>query len=183
MDFAKIIYRLLVRFTFLFILTGGILGGFLSTVAFAQTRPAIVRDVENPALSPFTASATLTISPGYAGAFGSPLAEVPDGMRLVIEHVSVICRNTVSNPIVSASISVTERTSIGSVSRPFQVPLGYQGNASIGGYTYVGSLSTRLYSDRGISGGGVTMGADRTSGDGTGSCSFAISGHTISLNQ
>ncbi len=140
-----------------------------------------MRDVENPARTPFQASGTIDFSPPFAGVFGSPLFDVPAGRRAVIEYASVRCFSAAGNPIVSAVIQVTELTGGGSISRSFQIPITFQGTDAFSGPLYIGGLTTRLYSDRGLSGGGVTIGASRASGSGSGSCAFAISGHTIAI--
>lgn len=143
-----------------------------------------VRDVENPARTPFQGSGNVTVDPGFGGVFGTTVADVPEGERLVIEHVSVSCTSASGNPVTSASLAVTQRTSpSSSISRSFQIPIRYQGNSSFGGDTYVGSLTTRFYADRGFSssGGGVSGGVLRATGSGSSSCFFAISGHTVAL--
>jgi hypothetical protein len=141
-----------------------------------------MRDVENPARTPFQASGSVTFDTPFAGIFGTPLYEVPTGRRAVIEYVSVRCSSPAGNPMVSAVIQVTELTGGGgSIARSFQIPITFQGTDAFSGPLYIGGLTTRLYSDRGLSGGGVTMGASRANGSGSGNCSFAISGHTIAI--
>jgi hypothetical protein len=137
---------------------------------------------DNPARNPFAASETVTVGASFAGVFNTPIADVPEGRRLVIEYVSVRCFSPAGNPIVETLVGVTETLDNGSTTRSFEVPVRYQGDSPFGGPTYVGALATRLYSDPGgLSGGGVTAGVQRENGTGEAACTFAISGHTISV--
>jgi len=157
--------------------------GLLAGPALAQ-RVTPVKDVENPALTPFQSSGTVTIDPGFGGVFGTPVASIEEGQRLVVEHVSANCNSPSGNAVTSVSVGITMLTSpSSSVSRTFQIPIRYQGTASFGGPTYVGSLATRLYADRGLgsSGVGVTGGVLRETGTGSSSCFISISGHTVTL--
>jgi hypothetical protein len=156
------------------------IAGLFASAASAQYSTPM-RDVENPARTSFQASATVVLDPPFAGVFGTPLFDVPAGRRAVIEHVSARCSSPSGSPIVQAVVGVTELTPLGSNTRSFQVPLAFQGSDPFVGPLYIGSLTTRLYSDRGSAGGGVTAGAGRANGTGSGSCNFTISGHTIGL--
>lgn len=141
-----------------------------------------VRDVENPARTAFQTNGTINISVGFAGVLNSPIYEVPAGTRAVIEFISARCNSPSGNPIVQVQLGVTELTSGGgSTTRSFQVPVQFQGTDPFSGPLYIGGLVTRLYSDRGLSGGGVTGGVIRANGTGTGACFFTLSGHLISL--
>jgi len=162
---------------------------FFSTVAssFAQsTKEVNVRSLDNPAFSAFQSSGIVNIGPGFAGVFGVPVAEVPEGTRLVIEYVSVICATPAGTAVNNASVGVTQLFgSGGSVSRQFQIPLRDQGvDAFSGGPNLVGALSTRLYADRGLGAGGigVTAGAVRSTGMGNTACFFSIDGHLVALS-
>ena len=59
--------------------------GWLATPAHAQTRAALVRDVDNPVLTPFKARVSFNLA---ALNDQRLLTTVPAGKRLVIEHVS-----------------------------------------------------------------------------------------------
>ena len=159
----------------------GLIAALLATTAQAATYSTPVRDVENPARSSFQASAIITMDPPFAGVFGTPLYDVPNGMRAVIEFASARCSSPSGNPIVQVVVQVAELTSGGgSIARNFEVPISYQGTDAFSGPLYVGALTTRLYADRTI-GGGVTAGASRASGSGNGNCSVAISGYLVAL--
>jgi hypothetical protein len=142
-----------------------------------------VRDVENPARTPFWASDTIDIAPGFAGVLNSPIATIPDDQRLVIEQVSMRCHSPSGNPIIHTDIRVTERLGGGSSrSHALQVPIDFQGTDPFNGPIYVGQISSRIYSDAGLSGSSsVSAGVIRASGTGTGVCFVTISGYTISL--
>jgi hypothetical protein len=153
-----------------------------SHVTNDTNNPVPTRDVENPARTPFQASAPIALDPPFAGVFGTPLYEVPAGKRAVVEYASVRCSSPAGNPMTQAVVQVTELLEGGgSISRSFEIPIAFQGTDAFSGPLYIGGLGMRLYSDRGPSGGGITAGASRASGSGSGSCSFAISGHLVTL--
>jgi hypothetical protein len=164
-------------FALLLLATAGL---FASAASAQYSTP--VRDVENPARTPFQSSTTITMDPPFAGVFGTPLFEVPVGRRAVIEYATARCSSPSGNPIVQVVVQVTELLSGGgSISRSFQIPVGFQGVDAFSGPLYIGGLTVRLYSDRGAAGGGVTAGASRSSGSGNASCTVTISGHTIAI--
>lgn len=140
-----------------------------------------VRDVENPARSPFWATLTLTINPGFVGFLNNPFATVPAGRRLVLEHASVRCSGPQNNPMTRATLNVTQRIDANNAQlRPFEIPLSPQGDDPFVGPTYAGSLATRIYSDAGLNNtSGVRIDGLRANGVGTTTCTFSISGHTI----
>ena len=141
-----------------------------------------IRDVENPARSPFRASATINVAAGFAGVLHSPLASIPENRRLVIETVSVRCASAVGNNIVYSDIRVTERVGLGSTGHVFQVPIRFQGTDPFSGPTWVGVLSSRIYSDAGLGGfASVNGGVIRETGTGTAFCTYSISGYTIGV--
>lgn len=143
-----------------------------------------VRRLDNPALTAFQSSGTVNVTEGFVGVFGPPIAEVPEGTRLVVEYASVLCDTPAGNSVGSASLSVTERTSSGgTISRSFQIPLNDQGAGGFSDSNFVGGLSTRLYADRGLGGIGVSGGVLRASGSGDTNCFFSISGHTVPLDS
>lgn len=62
-----------------------ILGGVFAEPVWAQVRPALVRDIDTPALAPFTASVDYTLCCLNDQRL---LTTVPAGKRLVIDHIS-----------------------------------------------------------------------------------------------
>jgi hypothetical protein len=169
-------------FALMCLCAASVVGAFLSDEACAQTRAALVKDVENPARTAFLSEVSLVFSAAEAGTFEFFSDEVPNDMRLVIEHVSVKCTASESNPFVSASITVKQRISAASErSLSFEIPLAFQGSSLFGGLHWVGSLMTRIYADRGVSDGRVRANALRANGEGIGNCDFALSGYTVAL--
>lgn len=154
---------------------------FMAVPAMAQFSTP-VRDVENPARTPFRASATINIANGFSGVLNSPIATIAENQRLVIEQVSVRCA-TASGNIVRVDLTVTQRTGpSSSTGHVFSVPVQFQGADPFAGRTFVGGISSRMYSDAGILGfSSVNGGVIRDNGTGTGFCAFAISGYTIQV--
>lgn len=135
----------------------------------------------NEVAGTFQAEATVEMTSNFVAVFWVPVVDVPDGYRAVVEFVSVTC-NVPTGPAISAGISVTKLTSPStSVSRRFQVPLSYHGNDPFEGPTYIGSLMTRLYADRNVTGGGITAFATRESGTGTAYCYVNINGRFLPI--
>ena len=157
-----------------------VLGACLLTTSALAAYSTPVRDVENPARTPVADSGTTTVDPGFVGVFGTPIAEVPENTRLVVEYVSVSCTTNAGNPVVVTSLGVVEAVASGTITRNFQIPIQYQGTGAFGA-VYVGALATRLYADRGFSGVGVISAVQRANGTGTTSCTFSVSGHTVNI--
>lgn len=141
-----------------------------------------VRDVENPARTPFWANATINISVGFGGVLNSPIATLDPGERLVLEQVSVRCTSPAGNGIVRVLIGVTEATGPSSwTTRSFEIPIQFQGTDPFSGPTYVGGISSRIYSDPIPIGASVVGGVIRATGTGSGFCTFALSGYTLTI--
>ena len=158
----------------------GVLATLFATSAIAQYSTP-VRDVENPARTPFAASGTVTVGPGFAGVFGTPIADVPQNTRLVVDYVSVSCSSPVGNAPTLVSVGATLASSGGgTITRNYQIPIQPQGNLA-SPTTFAGCLQTTLYADRQIGGGGVSGNVLRETGSGTTTCSFTLNGHLISL--
>jgi hypothetical protein len=162
----------------------------LSNAAFGATmKPITVQgrvdaDVTDPAQTFFNASGDLVIPEGMVFVIMAPLATVPEGQRAVIEQASVVCTGPVGNPVIDARIGLTRLTGPDTFTKiPFPLPLQLQGTHPLNGPTYVGSLSTRLYSDPGLIDGGITMGAVRENGVGESSCFFTISGYNVVVDE
>jgi hypothetical protein len=144
--------------------------------------PVDIHSLDNPAFTAFQNSATVALEPGYAGVFGTPLADPPAGTRMVIDYVSVQCqtppRTSINSAVVGATELVTPTLALG---RTFQIPLRDQGVDVFGNAIFVGGLSVRLYSDPALFGSGVTAGALRSTGTGTSTCFFTIMAHVVPL--
>lgn len=79
------------------VLAFGLLGTFQPTPSHAQTRPAIVRDQDNPALAPFTGSAQFIFT---AINTQQVITTVPAGKRLVITNLTYLSGNAGSVQLV-----------------------------------------------------------------------------------
>lgn len=77
-------------FVSVFLFTLGMLGVFFTDDAAAQTRPALVRDVDNGARQPFSASNSIVNFDTGNVSMTQTLLAVPAGKRAVVEHVSCI---------------------------------------------------------------------------------------------
>lgn len=152
------------------------------TVVNPETEPVPVIGVENPALTAYQSGDTVTLAPGVGGVISSAIAEVPSDTRLVVEYVSVRCSTPSGNGIVSVSLGITRLTGPSSTSTlSFPFPIRYQSASSTGNGIWVGAGPVRLYADPGGGNIGVTATVSRQTGDGTTSCVFAISGHTVDM--
>jgi hypothetical protein len=161
-------------------LVPGVLATLFAASAFAQYSTP-VRDVENPARTPFASSGTVTVDPGFAGVFGTPIADVPANKRLVVEYVSVTCSTPAGNEPNQVSVGATLAVSGGgTITRSYQIPIQPQGDPA-SPTRFVGGLQTTLYADRQIGGGGVSGNVLRETGTGTTTCSFSLNGHLISI--
>lgn len=141
-----------------------------------------VQSLDNPAFTAFQSGNTVIVPEGFVGVLGTDIAEVPEGTRLVIEYASVLCDTPLGNTVGIASLGATQRTSpSSSINRTFQIPLNNQGAGGFSASNFVGGLSTRIYSDRGLFSGGVTGNVLRASGTGETTCFFSIAGYTVPL--
>jgi hypothetical protein len=83
------------------LIASGLLIGVFAKPVWAQVRAALVRDADNPALAPFTASASFNFNALNTQAL---VTTVPAGKRLVIEHVSFVSGGQSSNQVVYAGL-------------------------------------------------------------------------------
>ena len=83
----------------------GIAGTFLTDEASAQIRPAYVRDVDTPALTPFKACVEAS---GSTLNNQTLLTTVPAGKRLVIEYISYWSSSGPSDQLVWGSLRVSQ---------------------------------------------------------------------------
>jgi len=150
-----------------------------SAAAFAQySQP--VRDVENPARTPFWGYAAGAIDAGWINNFFNT-GTIPVGQRLVIEHVAVHCSLNASDSISRVTITVVKKIVDGW--QIFQIPLlsQQQGPDLVGGgISWVTSQQVRLHSD-GVAGGTVTVGVYRGNTAAAASCYATVSGYTLSM--
>ena len=147
-----------------------------SAVSFAQySQP--VRDVENPARTPFWGAGSATIPLNYINQYAA-VGTVPVGQRLVIEHVAVQCYMDADDNISLVTIGVYRATAGGGWTN-WSIPLvaQKQGATYDGRATWVVSQAVRLYSD-GVNGAtSVNVAHSKTSA--TATCYVNVLGHTI----
>jgi hypothetical protein len=93
----------------------GALGLSIPCVAEAQTRAALVRDVDTPALQPFRMQTTYILT---ALNTQQLVTTVPAGKRLVIEYISWNASNTGSTQIVFAALRSAQ---FGAIQQNFQI--------------------------------------------------------------
>ena len=78
-----------------------LLGPVLMTEATADSKAALVRDVDTPALSPFRATANLSLA---SVNLQTLITTVPAGKRLVIESISYYAASGVGSQMVYAAL-------------------------------------------------------------------------------
>jgi hypothetical protein len=135
-----------------------------------------MRDVENPAHSPYRFSGHVTVPAGQAqGSSGEIL--VPPGKRIVIEQISMSCYVSVASMTLYVPwLSSPQNTSFFRLELPVT-----QGTPDAFGFTkYFSTQSVRLYADLGATGmqGVLTLSANTASPV---SCDLSLSGYTINV--
>lgn len=151
-------------------LAAGAMALLASTAATAQTRAALVKDVDSPASQPFAAAS----SPSFSGLTATgTLMTVPAGKRAVVEHFSCIDFLDAANNFVRMELSYT----LGGTLRQHQfihTPVG----ASLASGINVWSLSqpVRLYADAGTA---IQVRAIRRSSTGSAGIECYVSGFYV----
>ncbi len=136
-----------------------------------------MRDVENPAHSPYRFSGHVTVPAGQAQGSSGDIP-VPPGKRIVIEQISMSCDN-VSVASMSLLVPWQLTPQITSFFR-LQLPVT-QGTPDAFGFTkYFSTQSVRLYADLGAAGiqGLLILSANTASPV---SCDLSLSGYTINV--
>jgi hypothetical protein len=161
---------------FTVIVMGVMAFGFLSEPLWAQTRPALVKDVENPAQTPFWGYDAGTIPVDWANTM-LVVGTIPAGKRLVIEHVAVSCTMDSDDGISRVEIHINKKNETGYNS--YKVPLSAQrqGNTYNGKSSWTVSQPVRLYSDGGTTSTSVEVNRSKTTA--TASCYAIVSGYTV----
>lgn len=154
-------------------LAAGAIALLASSAAMAQTRAALVKDVNSPPSQPFAANSGVAGFPSGANAITVTLLTVPAGKRAVVEHVSCIDFLAVGDNFVRMEMRYT----LGGVSQQHQFVHTRVGTSLIPSID-VWSLSqpVRLYADAGTT---IQMAAIRRSGAGPGGIECQISGHYV----
>jgi hypothetical protein len=150
----------------------GLLAMLASGAATAQTRPALVKDVNSPANQPLAANAGATFGGGDSSATAT-LLTVPAGKRAVIEHVSCIDYLGTGNNFVRTELRYT----LGGVLNRHQFVHTLVGNSFVSGIdVWSFSQPVRLYADAGTT---IQIYALRWSTAGSGGIECHISGHYV----
>lgn len=153
-------------------LAAGAIALMASGVATAQTRAALVKDVDSPASQPFAFSSS-PVGFGSSLSLELPLITVPAGKRAVVEHVSCINFLASGNNFVRMEIGFVT----GGVSRRHQFVHDFVGGSLISGIDiWSFSQPVRLYADAGTA---IRMSALRRSASGSGGVECDISGHYV----
>jgi hypothetical protein len=152
-----------------------LLGGMIARPVWAEIRAAFVRDVDNPALQPLSASSGLvTFAPGSISA-NVALLSVPAGKRAVVEHFSCINYLASANNFVRFEL---EYTSNGETER-HQFVHTRVGASLVGGIdVWSFSQPVSAYADPGTS---MEITAIRRSTAGQGGIECYASGHYVDL--
>jgi hypothetical protein len=154
-------------------LAAGVIALMASGAATAQTRPALVKDVDSPASQPFAFSSNAASFGDFALTLNVPMLTVPTGKRAVVEHVSCIDFLTTGNNFVRMEIQFVT----GGVSRRHQFVHTLVGGSLISGIDiWSFSQPVRLYADAGTA---IQMSALRRSSSGSGGVECDISGHYV----
>lgn len=154
-------------------LAAGVIALMVSGVATAQTRAALVKDVDSPASQPFAFSSGSTAFGASSLSLELPLITVPAGKRAVVEHVSCINYLASGNNFVRMEIGFVT----GGVSRRHQFVHDYVGGSLLSGVDiWSFSQPVRLYADAGTA---IRMSALRRSTSGSGGVECDISGHYV----
>jgi hypothetical protein len=155
------------------------------TTAFAQTAsaqggkssgPTLIKDTENPARSAVQGQCTMQWT--IAGNTSCQLAEVPAGKRLVIEHISGICRVQGTDRIRNAEIQTTLAGG-NSASVWNYLVLTSQSSTPDGNYSTV-SQPMRAYADPGSTVLAIAWFEGLTT-DSSQACTFSMSGHLVDV--
>jgi hypothetical protein len=113
-----------------------------NTVKIDTASPVPVRDVDNPARQPFTARIDVSIPDGRDLGVGTmDTAAVPEGKRLVIEHISAATSLPSGQKVAFFRVEITSSHSL--------TRLGADLSATYGGKDqFITSQPVRLYVDR-----------------------------------
>lgn len=154
------------------VLAAGVIALLTSLPSSAQTRPALVKDVDSPASQPFAASAT----PGFSGiSANGTILTVPAGKRAVVEHFSCINFLDTGNNFVRLELGYT----LDGATRRQQFVHDRVGTSLISGIdVWSFSQPVRLYADAGTA---ILVNALRRSGTGSGGIECHLSGHYVSV--
>ena len=170
--------RAALTFILALLLMAGISLVFTTADALAQVRPALVKDVENPAHSPFVGYASDTIDVNWLNTILS-VGTVPIGKRLVIEHVGIRCTGDIDDSFPLTTVSIHKGTNMGWSSYSVPIQMSLQGTTYDGKASWTASEALRLYSDGVNAATAVNIFHKKTTA--AASCSAIVSGYTVDM--
>lgn len=150
----------------------------LSASAMAQYSSP-VRDVENPGHSPFWAVGSVNLTAGgFSGSFGTSIATVPAGKRVVLEYVGVSCETAPGDSITEVRLQIPRNLG-GGASQLIGFPLSVsrQGNATFV-QKWVGAGPVKLYAEN-TPAFTISFGFARSNNAEAAFCAVFLSGFTI----
>lgn len=135
-----------------------------------------VRDVENPARSPFWTKGHTSFD-GVSNDLSMHFS-FPSGKRLVIEYLSVWCRLDHDDSLPYAAVLVSVPAALGTGGyMEFRFGIQKQGPDPYGSTQWIASQPMRLYSDSGTGVNLIKIAHTKTAS--TMYCDFSLSGYTI----
>lgn len=155
------------------VLAAGVIALLASTQAPAQTRAALVKDVDSPASQPFGAAAT----PAFSGVTATgTLLTVPAGKRAVVEHFSCINFLDSANNFIRLELRYT----VGGTLRRHQFVHERVGPSFLTGIdVWSVGQPVRLYADEGTA---IEVSALRRLTSGSAGIECYISGHYVNAS-
>jgi hypothetical protein len=148
----------------------------LSVTASAHARVTEVRDVENPARTPFVIQGEVLFA---SSELLTEVGEVPAGKRAVIEFISMECATIPPDTIVSVLFTIPSEALNGFAQ--YHLPIAQQGVPGDSIFQqWVAAQLVRIYADVGP----ISIQVSRSSSltPSNAGCSVTISGHTIDVN-
>jgi hypothetical protein len=153
-----------------------LIGLLASVAAYAGTsapRVVDVRDIENPARTPFVVNTIVDTGPGERPEIG----QVPAGKRAVIEFITLQCATVPPDTI--AAVEFFFPLSNGFIH--YFLPIAMQGEpGDVPQQSWVAGQLVRIYADEGP----ISLSIRHSSQNpGTSGCEVSISGHTIDVTR
>jgi hypothetical protein len=151
-----------------------LIGFSLSVSASAYATVVDVRDVENPARTPFVVEGVVNFA---ASEILTELGEVPAGKRAVIEFISMVCQTIPPDTIIFVLFAFPRANAF----PHYFLPISKQGDPGNSIFqSWVAGQLVRIYADAGP----ISIQVARSSSTPNQSgCQVSISGYTIDVND
>lgn len=151
-----------------------LIGFSLSISASTQADVVDVRNVENPARTPFVIEGTVNFQ---SGTVLTELGEVPTGKRAVIEFISMLCATQPPDTIIFVLFTFPHENGF----PHYFLPISKQGDPGNSIFqSWVAGQLVRIYADEGKISIQVARSSPNPNQEPSG-CSVTISGHTIDV--